>query len=657
VWIRSIELENYRQYRGHHSIELSIDPKRSFTIIQGPNGAGKTNLLNAVTWCLYGVEDHLSKYTTKNQPKVNEGALHDAKTGETIKTSVTINILDSQDHLYVLEREKYAKQLAHGTHQIGQGEVAHAYMQDEGDMISISDFDMVVNRFLPQGIRSFFLFDGERLDDFFKEEKSARVRDAIFDVSQLSLLDNARRHLEDVIGDLRRQDRGFGDESDKIQDQIDQIEAGIDDYNNEVSSTKDELEAIRIQEGKIQEQLMDCNEALVKELEQERSHSRDELERIDKDLEDGQKQAFENIVRQGPAILSLRAIDESLDLIAAQTKKGELPPKIQEVFVSELLDRGVCICGNDISQQTTARAKVSQLLKNVSLSEIAGDLTELKFELGNLRKETQSFLPEQDKLRKRIVSREREKEGLKQRVQELNTRLVGIDVENVSNLSFTREQLEKDERAKVAHIAKLEQRITDAKAHIQALSREKDRQVMKSEKNRVVVARRTLAQSALTLFETIWKKLIDETRSKIQSKTQEYFLSLIWKKQTYQSVTIDSEYNIAVINKWGSDCLGTLSAGERQVLALSFLAALREVSGFEAPIIIDTPLGRISKEPRENIARLLPKFLGETQATMFVTDQEYTPAVRQLLSGRVGKEYRLEYDEKLSQTEVMPFGE
>ena len=33
---------------------------------------------------------------------------------------------------------------------------------------------------------------------------------------------------------------------------------------------------------------------------------------------------------------------------------------------------------------------------------------------------------------------------------------------------------------------------------------------------------------------------------------------------------------------------------------------------------------------------------------MFVTDEEYTPTVRQLLSSRVGAEYRLEHNEEKS---------
>jgi len=54
-----LELENYRQYR-EQKIEFSTgeDGKR-ITIIEGANGAGKTNILNAVTWCLYGIEQHI----------------------------------------------------------------------------------------------------------------------------------------------------------------------------------------------------------------------------------------------------------------------------------------------------------------------------------------------------------------------------------------------------------------------------------------------------------------------------------------------------------------------------------------------------------------------------------------------------------------------
>ena len=76
------------------------------------------------------------------------------------------------------------------------------------------------------------------------------------------------------------------------------------------------------------------------------------------------------------------------------------------------------------------------------------------------------------------------------------------------------------------------------------------------------------------------------------------------------------------------------------------MAALSSVSGFDAPIIIDTPLGRISGVPKEKIAASLPKYLKNSQLTFLITDQEFTPAVRANMKERIGKEFELQYDEE-----------
>ena len=91
------------------------------------------------------------------------------------------------------------------------------------------------------------------------------------------------------------------------------------------------------------------------------------------------------------------------------------------------------------------------------------------------------------------------------------------------------------------------------------------------------------------------------------------------------------------------------------MLALSFMAALKEVSGFHFPVVIDTPLGRISREPKDNVAESLPKYLEGTQVTMLMTDEEYTESVRKRMSPRIGKELKLEYEESKDQTLVMKY--
>ncbi len=84
------------------------------------------------------------------------------------------------------------------------------------------------------------------------------------------------------------------------------------------------------------------------------------------------------------------------------------------------------------------------------------------------------------------------------------------------------------------------------------------------------------------------------------------------------------------------------------------MASLKEVSGFDIPVIIDTPLGRISGEPRENIAKSLPEYLKNTQVTLLMTDTEFTPKLRSILDSRIGKEYKINFNESLSESKVVP---
>ena len=52
IKLLSVEIENYRQYYGHHKIEFASRDD-GFTVIFGYNGEGKSNFLNAINWCLY----------------------------------------------------------------------------------------------------------------------------------------------------------------------------------------------------------------------------------------------------------------------------------------------------------------------------------------------------------------------------------------------------------------------------------------------------------------------------------------------------------------------------------------------------------------------------------------------------------------------------
>jgi DNA sulfur modification protein DndD len=656
--IQSVELENYRQYRGKVAVELTCDPTRNISIIQGVNGAGKTNMLNAVNWCLYSKEEHLSKYDAKKQPIINDAELRELPEGEKIYAQVTVKMIDEKDNnrFYQFDRRIGAKKDGNGKVIFDSEPEFHVYMQIKQDIQEIRETEMLINRILPHGVKSFFFFDGEQLDEFFKEERSTKVREAIFDVSQLYLLDRTIEHFEKTISSIRGEVRGENPQVDQIQEKIREVEKGLESNREGKKEKEEKLREIRGKITEIENRLKDCSESVVRALQNQRGSLNTRLEEIERRIEKTKEQVTDNIIETGPLIYCFPAITEAIVQIDQKAEKGDIPPKIAQTFVKELLEKGECICGTNTEANIEARRRLEELLKKARISEIYEEILGLKYDLNPIKERVADFLEEQNTLRKNIMSLEQEKDGVKRELQEISTKLQGINVEEITNLEIARNQLKREEEALIREIGVLEQRIETARLALDRFQKELNDELKKSKKFAEVTERLNLATLTLNALVTIRQKLIDDIRNTIQEKTREYFLRLIWKKETYDTVIIDNNYSISVINKLGSECLGTLSAGERQILALSFLAALREVSGFDAPIIIDTPLGRISKEHKESIAELLPEFLRDAQVTMFMTDEEYTPRVRQLLSRKVDKEYELCYDESKSQTTVKPYG-
>ncbi len=59
--LRSIRLNNFRQFQGEQHINFSCDPISNVTIILGDNTTGKTTIVQAFNWALYGKINFPSK--------------------------------------------------------------------------------------------------------------------------------------------------------------------------------------------------------------------------------------------------------------------------------------------------------------------------------------------------------------------------------------------------------------------------------------------------------------------------------------------------------------------------------------------------------------------------------------------------------------------
>src|SRR4030042_6275536 len=103
VRIERLYINNYRQFR---DIELRFTktPKRDLHRILGKNGAGKTNILNAINWCLYKEEPHLSK-DSQQLPILNLQTIEDSQEGEDRDIRVEIGIKTDNDRIITFSRK------------------------------------------------------------------------------------------------------------------------------------------------------------------------------------------------------------------------------------------------------------------------------------------------------------------------------------------------------------------------------------------------------------------------------------------------------------------------------------------------------------------------------------------------------------------------
>ena len=84
----------------------------------------------------------------------------------------------------------------------------------------------------------------------------------------------------------------------------------------------------------------------------------------------------------------------------------------------------------------------------------------------------------------------------------------------------------------------------------------------------------------------------------------------------------------------------SLSSGEKQIYISCLIKAILNESTQSLPIFIDTPLGRLDEEHRDNITKKYYPFLSE-QVVLFSTNSEITPKRYKDISDNISKSYLL----------------
>lgn len=200
--IKTLRMENFRQFRGTTKVDFSCDPEKNVTIILGDNTFGKTTLLQAFNWCFY------NKVNFDQHPDflLNYELSEEMRNGEQQIVEVEITVLHDGTEYVITRTQRYT--CANGN---VRGEsvpnIKVSYKQEDGQTESVkaAQVDNVINNILPEDLSTYFFFDTERVSSISTRKD---VAEAVKGLLGLSIMDSAIKHLGDrakratVIGKL-----------------------------------------------------------------------------------------------------------------------------------------------------------------------------------------------------------------------------------------------------------------------------------------------------------------------------------------------------------------------------------------------------------------------------------------------------------------------
>jgi DNA sulfur modification protein DndD len=638
-----IAMKNYRQYPDT-KIEFSRGKNTNFTVIEGQMGAGKTNILNAITWCLFGKEMHLD-FKNKGLPMVNTFAAD--KQNPPVEVKVEIQFIQNDGKkLLVTRTTSFRNDNSGNSVEINSSRTFSLMRETDRDWlgpISGGDAEYVINTLIPETLEAYFFFDGDRMNNYFKENSGEEIKKAVFQISQLDLFDSLVTHLNARRIDFLKETKGLSPKAEQLSELIETTTRSQESEKVELTKLIEEKEEKERLKRSYDETYENSKSEKIKALTKRRAEIEPQISEIKNDIDGVQAQKLKILHKNMPVIYCFKPLVDTKKMIESRREAGKIPPLYESIFIKNLLTKGKCICGVDISGEDefslSRRKKVESLLEGRELSDISSDLIECNIRIQEMIESVGGFEGDIIPLSKKELELETRKKELNEELNTISGLVKQSDEDIVRELESKRDRLEGEIKGLIGKISVAEDHISRRKDALAAYGRQLTQELRKENKFSTLTEILKICQEAMDAAKDVEEAIMKKMKDEIEKQTSTQFLMLLEKKGTYKGVVIDDEYNVSVPHVTGREGLGTLSSGERQVTGLSFMAALNNVSGFDVPLVIDTPLGKISNEPTKNIAENFPKYVQNKQVTLLVTDKEFSKEIQDSLKTRVGKKY------------------
>ncbi|MDR2927430.1 MAG: AAA family ATPase [Cytophagaceae bacterium] len=643
--IKSIELHNYRLYKGINKVVFPNGNSKNLYLISGENGFGKTTFLHSLLWCLYGrlmadIDESFRKeisnggYNSSVINNLNHICRQQLNTEVTQSTLAKIKKQGySVDTEFVKEWSHYSVSLEFADVLIPSIpcqslKITRSYdiLLDEEKVDILIDgvpneltaeigYEIFINDFvLNKDIARFFFFDSEKIVSLAETntiEEKRKLCSAYNEVLGVKKYEDLKKNLENMRLRFRRKSDDV-DSRNKLNSLLSKqksLNETIAEQEQQTANFDSQLILLRKEGENLQMQLLrEGNGTTLEELNRQEAV----LETTRKKDTD-YKQQLKQFLEYAPFAISGKLLQQTkvqlerdFNILQSQSDvrnqnslllniKTEMQQAFEDITVSQsnkklLIDSFDKIISK-YHNQATGEASLLSVSKedfNEFLALYSNITTTYRIEFEHLA----------DDYRKNKQIMERTARSISNMQSK----------ENDNVIKFIRKQKNESEQK----IAELEQKIRQLHEERGAINKELavvNRQVSELGKKVSIddsdSKKDKVAEQLISELNTFLVSLKKEKKSALERRIKTTMNNLMHKTDFIGKVDVVVADDIIDINLYtaGGNIIKkeSLSKGEQQLYATSLLKALVEESGIQFPVFIDSPLQKFDKSHANKI--------------------------------------------------------
>lgn len=646
--IKSIKLNNFRQFKDEHVIEFSTDKEKNVSVILGSNTCGKTTIVGAFIWCLYG--ENILK-----EPKMllNNIVANGLQNYSSKDVSVEITLHHENNEYIILRTQRWQK-TAFGDGLRGNSpELKVSYIDERGETNAVNPVDCqsVIEGILPHSLADYFFFDGERIK---KINTKGNVVSAVRGLMGLDVYSSGMDHLnpessKSVIGKLQRElDTGKDVEAARRKSDIERYKNELEGYQKHTPTIESEIEHWTNQKEEYAQKIEDNKD--VKRAQEQREKLERDINYYKNAITSSEDRLINDFNAQACKFFALPLIKKGLEILNSATEEGEGIPNMHASSIDFILKRGRCICGCDLTKNQGAVECIQHEQRLLPPKHIGTSVRVFKTDMknassiatmyaDNVKRDYQTWLESQSRLD------EKQKE-----LKDISEKIKGYtDVRRIEEkYQEACTQLNRYLTAKEGNKTK----IIELQVRISENEKEINKLFATNDKNRKIMLYIDYATAVYDWFKNYYDTQEKAVKEELLESINENFSKMYHGSR---EIKMDNNYKITPVTI-GDRAELAKSEGLETVTNFSFIMGLVELARKKAnasddedidnqkvtepyPIVMDAPFSNTDTKHIENITARLPQVA--EQVIIFVMDKDWDIAKKEL-DRYLGSKYVIE---------------